>query len=83
MIEVGIPWLAIINLRNMYANSAAEEASLYSIKYAYFISLFTIIKIKLYITLIISFFNSSSLTIKLRDINFYSSSGFSNRCSLL
>ena len=47
-------------------------AFLYKIKYTYLLNLLTITNIKLYTAYIISFFNFSSLIIKLNKTIFYS-----------
>ena len=60
---------AITILLKMYAKSSTIDASLYSLRYMYLVSVFTITSMLLYVMPMRDSFNINSLIIKLRAIN--------------
>ena len=72
IISSGSLWLAITIYKNVYASSLILLPSLYRIKYIYFVSLSTIVKILLYLTFVNGSSDSRSFTIKSYKIDSYS-----------
>ena len=62
---------AVTFYRNMYTNFLASETSRYNINLTFFINQFTIIRIKLYKTLVSNSFKEDSLIIKFITTNVY------------
>ena len=77
----GILCQAITILLKIYAKSSAVNASLYGLRYAYLVSVFTITSILSYVVPVRGSFDVSSLVIKLRAIDDHAYSDNIGVCS--
>ena len=81
IIVFSIPYCIIIVLKSTYTRSSAVDASLYSIKYLYFIVLSLITSMLSYSTFVSGSSNGKSLTIKLSIIVSHALSRVDSDCS--